>query len=496
MKQAVIIGSGLGGLSCATVLAREGFAVTVLEQGRQVGGCLQCFSRHGAKFETGMHFVGSARPGQTLHRLLTFLGVADEVALSPLSPQGYDVVSLGGEQYAFANGRNAFIDTLAAQFPKERAALERYFDLVERVASASALHSLQDVEREPAATAEYQLRSMDSVLAEITPNERLQNVLAGTLPLYAAERGRTPFATHAFIMDFYNQSAMRFVGGSDTLAQALVRQIESAGGRVLLRKKATQILCDSEKATAVACADGDTFPADLVVSAIHPTLTARLVQSPLLRPAYRQRMDRLRNTVGGFSLYLQFRPESVPYMNHNFYGYAGETPWGCETYDAQSWPKGYLYMHLCEQPRQQWATSGIVLSYMQWDDVAQWAETHVWRRGADYEDFKQRHAQRLLQALEKDFPGLSRNIAYMEASTPLTYRDYTGTLQGGMYGIAKDITLGPAARVSHRTRIPNLLLTGQNTNSHGALGVLVATIVTCGEILGTQHLLQTIRQAQ
>ena len=64
-KKVVIIGSGLGGLTCGVVLAKNGYKVTVLEQGNQVGGCLQCFTRHGAKFETGMHFVGSAAKGHS-----------------------------------------------------------------------------------------------------------------------------------------------------------------------------------------------------------------------------------------------------------------------------------------------------------------------------------------------------------------------------------------------------------------------------------------------
>ena len=68
----VIIGSGLGGLSCGVVLAKNGYDVTVLEQAAQIGGCLQCFSRHGGRFETGMHFIGSAAKGQTLYRLMTW----------------------------------------------------------------------------------------------------------------------------------------------------------------------------------------------------------------------------------------------------------------------------------------------------------------------------------------------------------------------------------------------------------------------------------------
>lgn len=66
MKRVIIIGSGLGGLSCGVILAKNGYHVTLLEQSQQIGGCLQCFYRHGAKFETGMHFIGSAAEGQTL----------------------------------------------------------------------------------------------------------------------------------------------------------------------------------------------------------------------------------------------------------------------------------------------------------------------------------------------------------------------------------------------------------------------------------------------
>ena len=88
-------GSGLGGLSSGVILAKNGYDVTVLEQGNQIGGCLQCFTRHGAKFETGMHFIGSAAPGQTLNKLMKYLEIDEEVTLSQLDTQGYDV-SPGG----------------------------------------------------------------------------------------------------------------------------------------------------------------------------------------------------------------------------------------------------------------------------------------------------------------------------------------------------------------------------------------------------------------
>lgn len=67
----VIIGSGLGGLSCGLILSRAGYDVTVLEQGTQPGGCLQCFTRRGVKFETGMHFIGSATAARSWNACCT-----------------------------------------------------------------------------------------------------------------------------------------------------------------------------------------------------------------------------------------------------------------------------------------------------------------------------------------------------------------------------------------------------------------------------------------
>ena len=106
----------MGGLSCGVILAKNGYEVTVLEQGAQVGGCLQCFSRRGARFETGMHFVGSAAEGQTLDRLLQYLEIKKDIQLAPLDRDGYDVVCLDGKKYRFANGREAFIEQMVSYF--------------------------------------------------------------------------------------------------------------------------------------------------------------------------------------------------------------------------------------------------------------------------------------------------------------------------------------------------------------------------------------------
>lgn len=495
MQNVIIIGSGLGGLTTGVILAKNGYQVTVLEQERQAGGCLQCFERHGARFETGMHFIGAARPGETLGQLFRYLEIADEVRLAPLDPQGYNIIGLGGERYPYANGREAFIDTLLRFFPEERKDLEAYCDLVARIANASSLHTLRYAEKDDPFSQEYMLQSMDSVLERLVSNPRLRDVLAGDLPLYAAVKGKTPFATHAFIRDFYNDSSSRFVGGSDQVATALIHTLQRYGGSVRTRARVTRILCDDTKATGVEVNGEEFIPADEIISDAHPIRTLELVDSHLLRPAYRRRVNAMPQTVGGFSVYLRFKPDRVPYMNYNYYGYDTPTPWGCEDYTDDTWPKGFLYMHMAHEAHPRFARSGVILSYMHIEEVARWKGTTVGHRGQDYLDFKARKAERLIAALERHFPELRGNIAGYDTSTPLTYLDYTGTADGSMYGIAKDVNLGAGCRVSHKTKIPNLLLTGQNINSHGMLGVLVGTIVTCSELLTAKKIYSQIKQS-
>ncbi len=493
MKKVVIIGSGLGGLSCGVVLAKNGYDVTVLEQAAQIGGCLQCFSRHGGRFETGMHFIGSAAKGQTLYRLMNYLEVNNDVRLMQLDTDGYDVVSLQGQQFRFANGREAFLEQMGSYFPRERDHLARYFDLVERVAGASSLHSLKYAESDTVVNTEYQLRTINEVIESTISDPLLAKVLVGNLPLYAAERDKTPFSTHAFIMDFYNQSAFRIVGGSDRIALSMRRTIERYGGRVETSQRVTSIVCDDTHATGVEV-NGERFvAADIVISDAHPVRTLELLRSShIIRPAFRQRVNSMSQSIGGFSVYLQFKKDRVPYINHNFYAYKGDTPWGCEQYDEETWPKGFLYMHFCPDEAPRFASTGVVLSYMHMEDVERWQGTRVGHRGDDYEAFKRQKAERLLDELERHFPGIRADIEHYYTSTPLTYLDYTGTARGSMYGIAKDVRLGAAGRIPHRTKVPNLLLTGQNINSHGMLGVMVGTIVTCSELLTAKTIYEQI----
>lgn len=495
MSKVVVIGSGLGGLTCAYILQKNGYEVTVLEQCAQAGGCLQCFSRKGVKFETGMHFIGSAAPGQTMYKLMRYLGLLDTVRLSPLDASAYNTVGLCGQKFCFANGSEAFIEQMSEYFPQEKNALEKYVDIVRRIAAASTLTSLTSSQRDMAANTEYQMRSMNEVLDSLFHDELLKKVLAGDLPLYAAEWDKTPFSQHAFIMDFYNQSAYRVVGGSDAMALSLVDSIVKAGGCVEVKSKVVKVRCDDRKATGVETEAGRFYPADFVISTVHPQRLLELLDTKLIRPAFRTRINSMPQTAGGFAVYVKFKPGTMPYMNTNYYGYRHGTPWNCEHYAESEWPKGFLYMHSCHEDGAVWAKNGVILSYMNFSDVEQWKGTSPMRRGDGYEEFKREHAERLMAEVEKHQAGFISSVESYYTSTPLTYFDYTGTEGGSMYGVAKDVHAGPESRVPYRTRIPNLFLAGQNVNSHGMLGVIVGTIVTCSELVPPNKIYNQINEA-
>lgn len=130
----VIIGGGLGGLSCGATLSKEGLSVCILEQQKHIGGCLQSFKRKGYSLDTGMHYVGSLSEGDTMYQYFKYFGILDKIRYQKLDTDGFDVINLGkGKEYSHAIGYDRFIDTLSQSFPEEREAISEYVSILQRI---------------------------------------------------------------------------------------------------------------------------------------------------------------------------------------------------------------------------------------------------------------------------------------------------------------------------------------------------------------------------
>ncbi|MDD3281263.1 MAG: NAD(P)/FAD-dependent oxidoreductase [Bacteroidales bacterium] len=491
----IIIGSGLGGLVCAYILSKNGYKVAVLEKNAQIGGCLQTFKRFGVKFDTGMHYIGSMDENQILYRLFTYLGLL-HIPLSRLDPNGYDVISIAGERYKFASGYDNFVETLTKSFPDRKADIQNYVSRIRDIAHASPLYNIQEIYNHTFINADYIKVSINDFIASTTTDVRLQNVLAGNLPLYAGIKDKTPTYIHALINTFYIESAFRVVGGSDHIANSLAHSIRNFGGEIMTHKEVKEILFDDKKATGIRLKNDDIIQANAIISNVHPEATIRMTDTPLIRKVYKERIQNLENSISNFTVYIKFKENTVPYLNYNYYFYERDDVWDSINYDKNNYPQTYLFMHQCHKDKAVYAESAELIAYMKFEEVEQWADTSLGKRGEAYQAFKEKKANQLLSKLEASFPGIRNAIESYETSTPLTYRDYTATKNGSMYGVIRDKNFPTQTLISQRTKVPNLFMTGQNINSHGILGVTIGAIISCAEFLGLNHIIKEIKQAQ
>jgi len=491
----IIIGGGLSGLQSAYILAKEGQKVCVLEQHSTIGGCLQSFKRKNALFDTGVHYIGSLDKDQVLYKYFKYFNLIDNIKYRKLNINAFDVINYKNKDYNLAQGHNNFIDKLTAEFPNEKKGILAYVKKLQEIEQVFPLHNLKPL-KSNLIPREVLTLNTKAFISSIIKNKTLQNVLAGNNALYAGVPDKTPFYMHALITSSFIESSYRLIDGSQQLADSLTDSIKSFGGDVFTNKQVKEIITEGKQATQVITSTGETFSAKNFISAIHPANMLKMLKTKVIKKVYRNRINSLQNTSSMFILYAKLKKDSIKYLNYNYYKIFDNDVWSGYNYTEKTWPRGYLYITPAHSKSDKFADTLTILAYMNFADVKKWENTTVEKRGNDYLDFKKQHAEKLLNLVEQSFPGTIDGIESYYTSTPLTYRDYTGTPEGSVYGILKDSNDPLPTFISPRTKIENLFLTGQNLNMHGVLGVTISSVVTCSEILGSEYILNKIKKAQ
>ena len=171
-----------------------------------------------------------------------------------------------------------------------------------------------------------------------------------------------------------------------------------------------------------------------------------------------------------------------------------------EQYNADNWPLGYALFMSPSSRGGEFAEAMTILAYMRYEEVKPWENTvntvsHPAQRGDEYESFKRKKTAILMDLLEKKFPGLRSMVLSSYAATPLSFRDYTGSKEGSIYGILKDCRDPVKTLIAPHTRLPNFYFTGQNLNLHGILGASITALATCNALLGHENIIEKIRNA-
>lgn len=449
----VVIGSGLGGLICARQLAQGGRSVIVLERQQQPGGCLQSYRRGGLEMDTGLHYVGGLDEGQPLHDAFEALGLL-RLPWQRLDPDGFDLITIGGQTFPLAEGFSRFADTLGSCFPQERDALRQFTALLRQL---------------PPMEESGQVNAYD-YLTSFFRDPLLVNVVSAVAMRMELRRESLPLFNFAHGLSSYVQSSWRLKGSGNLIVNSLVGDIKAAGGEVCCQAEVNELMVQGGRIVAARCPDGRTVEGSVFVSDVHPQLTfGWLKEAPLLKGVFRRRIAALENTFGMFTVSLVLKPGVLHYFNHNKYVYRKANVWSfCNDVTDVG---GVMVSARVPEDGTAYVRQMDLLTPMPWSLCQPWEDTTVGRRGQVYEQQKAQMADACIRLAESVIPGLNGMVEKRYASTPLTWRDYTLSPCGSAFGVRKDCRTPLMTMLSPKTPVPNLFLTGQSLVLHGLEGV-------------------------
>jgi len=520
---AIVIGSGLGGLACAAYLCAAGKRTLVLEAHYVAGGNSQVFRRgiHGRKYEfdVGVHYIGECGAEGAITRILRSVGLAERVDFRPLDPDGYSTLIFPDLTFRVPAGWERYRARLLETFPGEAEPLARVVDILRAVAAEGGRiqnheTALQDLPAAAPTFMTWGLRPVTELFAEFRLSQRAAAVLLGEQGDYAVRPSRTPTALAAGLTDHYMRGAFYPSGGGQVIAARLVEAIRAFGGEVRTRAPVQRVRVENGRVAGVVLAsDGAAIDAPVVVSNADLKRTVRqLVGDQYFTRETVERVDAYRMTLPLFVVYLgldiDLAAHGVPNTNLIMWGgydieaiyeqlEAGRIPDEDLVYITAASLKDPANPRLAPPGHSNVQIMTLApRDYGVWNVADAQAADGTYHRDPDYRRSKAALADRLIQAAARVLPDLREHIDWQETATPVTQERFTHSTGGTSYGIefACD-QMGPL-RIGPHTDVPGLYLCGASTPSgHGISAVLRSGVIAASAVL-EKDLLRQIRAGE
>lgn len=491
----VVVGSGMGGMTTAAILASLGRRVLVLEGHYVPGGFTHEFKRKRWHWDVGVHAIGEVTDKAILGRVLRSL-TGDHLEWASLGDPYEHFHFPDGFRIDFPDNPRAYRECLIEKFPEEREAIDRYFSLVRQAAGAMRGFYLSRVFPERVSglldpLLQRQARrftsvSLQSVLDELTDDPRLKTVLAGQWGYYGSPPHEGSFAIHAAVVRHFLHGAHYPVGGAGQIAKALLQRVADHGGWTAIRAEVEEILIEGGRAAGVRLVGGEEIRARRVVSAASALVTATKLLPPSERPKpWASAISALPAAPAHLCAYLGFQGDIRA---------AGATPgnqWFWSTWSSSecTWdidrdrgaPVLYTSFPSLKDPSHDPGPdqlhTGEIVTFVPYEKFERWRGAPWMKRGAEYDALKADLLQRLLDGLFAHRPGLKPLLRHAELSTPVTTEHFVRPAAGSIYGAVSTPARYANPWLRPRTPVKDLFLSGCDVGAAGVMGAFVGGVL-------------------